>query len=286
MTFNLACRVLFCSTGVPLSSGDFNPGLQLFEDQKTHEAADGDMIKFPSALDAYMSVPADFDSELVFKTTIALYEPQYIEHINDLAEPLRVINAFEEVYEVREIIFAEQELVGMYKGITATNETVRPFEPVGRVVLAPTIIEDGWDNHPTLAEGRADNPGKTVSLYMDHNVLAHLGVGMKMRAIVCELNLDGSGLAFIKEVAELLPSFHVYLPQSLMMHYKPPRPDARPPPAAEDPDTEERRMAALMAEEEEREVKELRKVDPELDRDLQETEDAEALDKVMKLTKI
>lgn len=283
--FNLACRVLFCTTGVPLDSGDFNPGYLLYQDKNTYEVVDGEMVKYPDALDPCMTVPADFDAQLVFRSTIALHEPEHIARINDPSDPVRVINAFEEVYEVREIAFAEQELVDIYRGISEANDTVRPVEPVGHIVLVPTIIEDGWDNHPTHPEGRADNPGKPISLYMDQNVLEHLVVGMKLRATVCELNLGG-GLEFIKEVAELLPSFHVYLPQSLMMHYKPPKPDTRPPPSADDPHAEDRRMAALMAEEEKSDLKEMRKVDPELNREMQEMEDVEALKKAMAQTKV
>ncbi|KAJ4415778.1 hypothetical protein N0V82_007140 [Gnomoniopsis sp. IMI 355080] len=246
--FNLACRVLFCSTGAPLDSGDFNPGYHLYQDEKVYSLPDGETIKFPDALDPCVTVPANFDAQLVFRSTIALHEPDHIARINDPSDPVRVINAFEEVYEVREIVFAERKLVDIYEGITEANKTARSVQPVGHIVLLPTIIEDGWDNHPTYAEGRVDSPGKPISLYMDHDVLKHLGVGMKMRATVCQLNL-GSGLEFIKEVAELVPSFHVYLPQTLMMHYKPPKPDTRPPPSADDPDAEDRRMAALMEQE-------------------------------------
>lgn len=284
--FNLACRVLFCSTGVPLDPGDFNPGFQLYQDGKTYEPATGKTAKYPDALHPCMTIPHHFDAQLVFRSTIALHEPEHIARINDLSDPIRVIHAFEEVYEVVEIVFAKQELMDMYNGISGSDETVRAIEPVGHIVLVPTIIEDGWDNHPTLAEGRADNPGKPISLYMDHNVLEHLSIGMKMRVTVCKLNLGDEGLEFIKEVAELLPSFYVFLPQSLMMHYKPPKPDTRPPPSAEDPELEDRRMAALMADEEQQEIKELRKLDPELDREMQEMEDVKALEKVMAQTKI
>lgn len=283
--FNLACRVLFCSTGIPLDPGDFNPGFELYEDRKTYELADGKTFKYPEALDPCMTLPTNFDPQLVFRSTIALHEPEHIARINDSSDTLRVINAFEEVYEVAEIVFAQQQLVDMYIGISGSDDTIRAIEPVGHIVLIPTITEDGWDNHPTHAEGRADNPGNPISLYMDHNVLEQLNVGMKMRVTVCELNL-GDGLEFIKEVAELLPSFHVFLPQSLMMHYKPPKPDTRPPPSAEDPEAEDRRMAALMADEEQQEIKELRKVDPELDREMQEMEDVKELEKVMAQTKI
>lgn len=283
--YNLACRVLFCSTGVPLDPGDFNPGFELYEDRKTYERADGSTVKYPEALDPWMTLPTNFDPQLVFRSTIALQEPEHIARINDPSDPLRVINAFEEAYEISEIVFTEQQLVDMYSGISGADDTIRTIEPVGHIVLVPTIIEDGWDNHPTHAEGRADNSGQPISLYMDHSVLGHLNVGMKMRVTVCELNLGG-GLEFIKEVAELLPSFHVFLPQSLMMHYKPPKPDTRPPPCAEDPEAEDRRMAALMADEEQQEIKELRKVDPELDREMQEMEDVKELEKVMAQTKI
>lgn len=283
--FNLACRVLFCSTGVPLDPGDFNPGFELYEDRKTYELADGKMVNYTEALDPCMTLPANFDPQLVFRSTIALREPDHIARINNDSDSLRVINAFEEVYEVAEIVFAEKQLVDMYNGISGSDDTIRDIEPVGHIVLVPTIIEDGWDNHPTHAEGRTGKPGNPISLYMEHNVLKHLDVGMKMRVMMCELNL-GDGLEFIKEIAELLPSFHVFLPQSLMMHYKPPKPDTRPPPSAEDPEAEDRRMTALMADEEQQEIKELRKVDPVLNLEMQEMEDVKELQKVMAQTKI
>ncbi|CAN8102758.1 unnamed protein product [Discula destructiva] len=285
--FNLACRLLFCSSGVPLATNEFMPDHKLYKDKKKHELIDGEMVKAPGAASACIAVPSNFDAELVFNTTMALHEPEHIERINNSANLLRVNNTFDETYEVKEVVFADQSLVDVYAGITKRDTTLRPVEPVGHAILVPTIIEDGWDSHPTLSEGRAANPGTPISVYLDHTVLAPLGVGMKLRATVCYLDLGGGvGLEFIKEVAEIVPSFHVFLPQTLMLHYKAPRPDTRLPPSADDPDVEERRLAAITADEERADIKAMRKLDPELDHEMRAVEDGEALQKLMARSKI
>lgn len=287
--FNLACRILFCTTGTPTNSNnrdflaiDPTAGeLVMYEDKKPAEY--GETIKFPNSFDTAILAPANFDAETVFKTTIALHEPQHIARLNDTKKPIRVINAFEECYEVQDITFAPADLVAAYQGITKHDGTLRPVGPVGHVVLLPTIIEDGWDSRPTHESGRADNPGRPISLYMDHAVLMHLRNGMKLRLTVCELDI---GVEFVKEVCEVLPSFHVFLPQSLMMQWKPPRPDVRPPPSADDPGAAERRELEQLEREEADAMREQRKVDPELDRELREAEDANVLEKAMERVKI
>lgn len=287
--FNLACRILFCTTGKPKNSD--NPDVLvidptadevvMYEDKKAAEY--GELVKFPSSFDTVVLAPANFDAEAVFKTTIALHEPQHIARLSDTAKPICVTNAFEECYEVKDISFAPDDLVAAYRGVTKHDGTLRPVGPVGHVVLLPTIVEDGWDNHPTHESGRGDNPGRPVSLYVDHAVLRHLRAGMKLRLTVCELDI---GVEFVKEVSEILPSFHIFLPQSLMMHWKPPRPDARPPPSADDPGAAERLELEQLEREEADAVREQRKVDPELDRELREAEDADVLEKAMERVKI
>lgn len=255
----------------------------MYEDKKNHELAVGEVVKVPGAIDAAVLAPANFDAKRVFLTTLTLHEPDMMEPGVEPAKRIRVVNTYEDVYEVKEVVFAPKEFVSIYKAITSHDTTLREIGPVGYVVLSPTIIEDGWDDHPTLEEGRAANPGKAVNLYLDHAVMDHLDVGMKLRLAICETNI---GLDFIKECREVLPSFHVFLPQTLMIHWKAPRPNDRPPPSAEDQDREERQMQAEFEKEEREMIKEQRKVDPELDRQMREVEDMKALEKAMETARI
>lgn len=257
--------------------------LTMYEDRKIAEGS-GEMIKPPGSFDTAVFAPADLDAERVFKTTIALHEPQLVNRVRDMqAKPVRVINAFEEAYEVKEIVFAEAHVEKLYEGLNEQNRDVRPVGPVGYVVLHPAVIENGWDKHPASASGRADDPGRPVSVYMDHAVLQHLRVGMKLRLTMCELDV---GLTFVKEVTEALPSFYVFLPQSLMMQWKAPRPDTRPPPSADDPDAAEAREREEVMREEREMVGEHRKIDPELDREMREMEEVHAVENAMKKSKI
>lgn len=290
--FNLACRILCCcSPGFttwsglsPASAAPGAPEFVMYEDKKDHELTAGEMVKIPGDTDATVLAPGNFDAERVFLTTIALQEPEMMERTKQMRDrPIRVNNVYEDVYEVKDIVFAPQEFQTLYKTATAHDHTVREIGPVGYIALVPTIIEDGWDNHPTLAEGRATNPGKPINLYLDHNVLAHVTVGMKLRLVICETDV---GLNFIKECREVRPSFYVFLPQTLMMHWKPPRSNDRLPPSAEDPDSGEMQMQTEMEREEREMIKEQRKVDPELDRQIKEVEDVRALEKAMEKAKI
>lgn len=287
--FNLACRILFCCPpGSAIQTlNDFSPinattpEFTMYEDKTNNELAAGEVVKVPGAIDAAFLAPANFDAERVFLTTLALQEPE-MERAKQLRDrPIRVVNCYEDAYEVKGIVFAPEEFNAMYKASTAHDSALREIGPVGYVVLVPTIIEDGWDSHPTLEKGR--NPGKPISLYLDHAVLGHLTVGMKLRLVICETDM---GLEFIKECREALPSFHVFLPQTLMMHWKPPRLNDRLPPSADDPLREERQMEAEIEKDERGMIKEQRKVDPELDRQMREVEDGRALEKAMEKAKI
>lgn len=293
--FNRACRVLFCSSSVTHSPDDFYSDHQLYEDKKAHELSPGEMVTAPGAVPSCIVVPTDFNRQMVFETTIALHRPDLIPLLitnTTTANRPRVTHTYDETYEVTALHPADAALIDVYAGITQHDLTLRAVSPVGHAVLTPSIIEDGWDNHPTLAEGRRGGPGKPVTVFLEHAVMAQLGVGVKLRATMCHLEFLGGGggasatLEFVKEVSEVVPAWHVYLPQQLMVQYKAPRPDTRPPPSAMDPGVEQRRLEAISAEEEREEIKELRKVDLELDREMRELEDVEALQKLMARTEI
>ncbi|POS78713.1 hypothetical protein DHEL01_v202897 [Diaporthe helianthi] len=287
--FNLACQVLFCSarnaSSVSLGSTDSK---NLPNDMATWDVE-------TNCWDTGISAPKDFDAERIFKATISVHEPGLISRVlQHTCDPIRVVNTYEDAFDVKDIIPPSDSITDIYNGIKSKAGKTRTIKPVGRAVLIPSIIEDGWDNHPTMAEGRSDE-GKPVSLYLEDTILANLKEGMKLRLTISQLNImgggnsssgGGDGIRFIRAWSEVLPSFHTFLPQSLMQHYKRPRLSDRPPPSVDDPDAEDR----AFLEEAEAETKEAekaeRRADSELDRQMKEQEQAEALLKVMERVKV
>ncbi|ROW04456.1 hypothetical protein VMCG_04956 [Cytospora schulzeri] len=278
--FNLACRILFCGTGktssVPLAA--------VTTDDVVYEEKTDASAKALGTWDSSIIAPKDFDAERVFKATISIQKPQLIDRVLKMSEqPIRVVKTYEDAYVVEEIFFSDNDTVDTYRGIKGKDGQPCVVSPVGHIVLMPTIIEDGWDNHPTLAEGRAGNPGRPVVIYLEHNIMENLKVGMKMRLIICELDM---GLEFIKECNAVLPSFHTFLPQSLMMNYKAPKPNERLPPSVDDPDAEDQQLYDILDSEDKEADKLARQLDPELDRQMREAEDDEALVKTMERVKV
>lgn len=273
--FHLACRILFCSSGKSIGGkGVTDDGLVMYEDKGL--STRDEIIETPGSCSTTFMAPAGFHPELVFKTTIALQDPNQIPRLIDAAKPIYVVSVFEEAYEVDEIVFAEEDMVRAYEGVTEQGSSFRAIGPVGFVALLPTSIEDGWDNRP--CRDAVGDSSKASLLLMDHEVLTQLRRGMKLRLTICELDI---GVRFIREVREVLPSFHVFLPQSLMLSWKTPRLSERPAPSADDPDAEERHEQEKLEGEDADDLSRQRKVNPALDRELRELEEEEALEKAM-----
>lgn len=283
--FNLACQVLFCSSGKASSEhlGTVD------SDTVYYEARPFDGVEHTNSWDTGIIAPENFDAERIFKATISIHEPGLIDRVLQHNEnPIRVVKIYDDAFVVKEIVAPSEDIINVYDGIKNKAGKTRTVKPIGRVVLVPTIIEDGWDNNPTLAEGRPD--GEPVSIYLEHTTLASLKEGMKLRMTICQLSIgsgsNGGGLAFIKACYEILPTFHTFLPQSLMMHYKPPRLSDRPPPSVDEPDAEDRAVLEEVEMDAKEAEKAERRANPELDRQMKEAEDAERLMKVMERVKV
>ncbi|KAG8167786.1 hypothetical protein KVR01_003475 [Diaporthe batatas] len=285
--FNTACQVLFCC--------DRNAGSDLPDSTDSESVSDemGVWDHDPSCWDASILAPQDFDAERIFKATISILEPGLIDRVlQHTYDPIRVVKTYEDAFAVKEIIPPDEEITNIYSGIKSKLGKTSTVEPVGRAVLIPSIIEDGWDNHPTVADGRRDE-GKPISLYFENQILVYLKEGMKLRLTICQLNIGGGGngggddgIHFVRACSDVLPSFHTFLPQSLMLKYKKPRLSDRPPPSVDDPDAEDR----IFLEEAEADAKDAekaeRQADSQLDREMKEQEQAEALLKVMERVKV
>jgi hypothetical protein len=103
------------------------------------------------------------------------------------------------------------------------------IKPCGRVTLKPIVLLDGFSRDED--QGPAPGIDSRESIVLEAALLDYLKVGMKMRLALCTLNI---GLKFIKTVIAVQPDYYVFLPQELMLTYKPPRPTNRPPPSVDD----------------------------------------------------
>lgn len=100
------------------------------------------------------------------------------------------------------------------------------------------LVRDEFSHGETME----DIPDTIEELVIEEELLKFLRPGDIIRVSLAELNI---GLKYMMNLPRILPSFYRFLPQSLMRHYKPPRPNERPAPSAldtaggEDEDTED-----------------------------------------------
>ncbi|KAI0889203.1 Argonaute siRNA chaperone complex subunit Arb1-domain-containing protein [Annulohypoxylon maeteangense] len=115
--------------------------------------------------------------------------------------------------------------------------------PCGLLQLKKSIIDHGYNNILRSGQFKIRNQGYQEFL-LEEKLLKKLSKDMKIRAIVCELDI---GLRFIKEIKDIRVSWDLFLPQMLMEGWKDPVPNERPPPSVSHPDAEEKVMATEFA---------------------------------------
>ncbi|PSS05115.1 Argonaute complex, subunit Arb1 [Coniella lustricola] len=280
--FNVACRVLFCSTGKPTCSNEGTDigrvGIVLYEDKQVKDSVGHKALY----LDTAFLVRADFDAEHVFKTTMRIWEPELMDRVDSMAlEPLRVVHTFTNSFEVIDIVLPDATIAEQYRRAESKRSEqskVRPAGPVGYLVLKPATLQDGWDRRAAPATSE-----DIISVYMDQVVLQYPQRGMKMRLTICELDF---GMKFIKGAGEVFPTFYEFLPQSLMLQWKTPRPHKRPPPSAADPEVAEELEEKEREKDEQEVLQEQRKQDGELNRELLELEEVRRMEKSMEKLRV
>ncbi|KAF6827735.1 Argonaute-binding protein 1 [Colletotrichum plurivorum] len=99
------------------------------------------------------------------------------------------------------------------------------FSAVGKLFVKPCIIEDGYD------DGNLVVSDQKSCFFVDDEILARLRVGFKMQMRVAKLH---NGFEFIKQVQSVLVAWHVFLPQTLMVHFKEPVANDKPARSVED----------------------------------------------------
>ncbi|KAL2153536.1 hypothetical protein VTH82DRAFT_4691 [Thermothelomyces myriococcoides] len=134
-----------------------------------------------------------------------------------------VTDTAEFTFEVLSIKFPTDAIRARYKAVNKHLASCFDIQPCGTIIVRPVIMHDGWDN--TMAATIPTEADKEVELVLEEDILRLLVVGMKLTIGICTLNV---GLKFINYVTQVRPSFYIFLPQELMLHYKEPVPNDRP----------------------------------------------------------
>lgn len=178
----------------------------------------------------------NMDNLVIFRVTVlfsVLVDDKIKKNLleDDVGNIYVVNNKEEKTYEVVETIQPNRKHVQKVEERLQKEGMAGKGKPAGILKLKPSVIEYGYGNELRLDEFDHDS-AKVEEYLLEDELLAKFEVGMKIRAVVCELNI---GIHFIKEVKEIRASFDQFLPQMLMDGWKEPVPNERPPPSASNP---------------------------------------------------
>ncbi len=143
---------------------------------------------------------------------------------------IEVVDEVRQTFEVVKICEPDEKLTRLYLGMKSPKGDTGTIKPCGKLTLKPIDFEDGYDKGSV--RGPAPGIGEKEEFVLDWTVLQHITVGMKLKLIVCMLNIN---FKFIKAFADVRPRYYTFLPQELMIAYKEPVANERPAPSVEDP---------------------------------------------------
>ena len=173
---------------------------------------------------------------IIFMATVATMDQDTVDAVvaANKTNAIKLVDTAEQAFEIVALHEPDEVATRNYLGVKdPTAGALGTIDPCGVVVLKPTFIQNGWDR------GSPEYVASTLTwerLVLNQQVMRHLVVGMKLRLVVCTLNM---GIKFIKEIIEICPSYYTFLPQELMLAYKEPIPSTRPARSADDPDVED-----------------------------------------------
>ncbi|KAI1647885.1 Argonaute siRNA chaperone complex subunit Arb1-domain-containing protein [Daldinia loculata] len=187
-------------------------------------------------------VPDHYDKLIAFRVTVfsSALDQKIKKRLMD-SDPttIHVVNTKEETYEVVDIILPRQRDIVMVKEQLEEAGHSGKGKPAGILVLKPSVVDFGFNNLPRPDQVDFTS-AESEDYLLEDDLLDKFDKGMKVKAIVCELNI---GVRFIKAVKDVRVSFDLFLPQILMENWKDPAPSTRPPPSASNPNAEEKAIA-------------------------------------------
>ncbi|PHH84809.1 hypothetical protein CDD83_1337 [Cordyceps sp. RAO-2017] len=178
--------------------------------------------------------PGDFDARAKFYSACALLGETSTLRLAARGADVGVVREDDCAIEVVEIEQPSQVVAQQFRRLHLGGKPLG-MAPMGRVLFKQATIEDGWET-PVVPMPVPDGaPG--IWLYFDVTALADLRPGMKMALRLVELE---TGVTFVKSLLRIVPTYHSFLPQLLMKHYKRPRDDERPAASVHDPHAEDK----------------------------------------------
>lgn len=170
-------------------------------------------------------------AQRVFYASVAAHTFLYDEVRSKPIDTIEVVDEVKQDFEVVRISEPDEGQTQLYLGVKDAAATTGKIKPCGVLTLKPLVIEDGYDKGSW--SGPAPGIKSVENFVLDWEVLRHITVGMKLKLIVCIMNVD---VKFIKAFADARPYYYTFLPQELMLTYKDPVPNPRAAPSIEDPD--------------------------------------------------
>ena len=268
-----------CLNALPRMPGQFNLAcVELFCKESAHRV-------FDDGLDPLLNTTAttnkDWNAAHIFRTTVELQNKVIGSKAAQMAKEdissIRIVRTREVELEITRLVRSprgvRERYAAMVKSLAEEAEEAKQpdgdQEPktsgedrgqeaardidgsapkmAGVVITKHYSIEEGIANQPRPDEDELAARGPEA-FFLDTDVMKLLRVGMKLRVVMHELNCD---INFVSVVKELLPSFHTFLPQELMVDWKEPKPNEREAPSEENPDAEEESADKEMDEDKE-----------------------------------
>lgn len=161
-------------------------------------------------LSKQVATPKTTNAKIVFYTSLALCSFEPVQKA--ISEPhLQVLRRVTCDVEVIGLKLPSDEQLPLARRFYYQGQTskTRPT-PLGLMYAKETTIEDGWYDPAQISQFDQD---EEICIVWDADLLKLIKVGMKLKLELFQLS---TGLFFVKNVEDLLPTFYTFLPQLLM----------------------------------------------------------------------
>lgn len=164
---------------------------------------------------------SEAESQRIFKTAIALSGTEEMFQAV-MAEEVRIVASEKRYFEVVKVEQPHPDIIAQCSVIQNTEGKTGYVKALGRLHVkawdGPDVEEEDMTDDEDNG-GSASTDDLVEAFLLEHDILDQFFVGLKMEAVVHELNI---GIKFIDYAAGLYCSFHTSLPNEKMSGWKEP----------------------------------------------------------------
>lgn len=166
---------------------------------------------------------SDIEAERIFKTAVAFAGDDSL-FLSAMKADINIVKTERKFYEVVEIERPSIKTIEEYASVKNSKGETGYIKALGVVRFkaweGPGLdVEDLTDDEDAVVEGAKVEDTPLESFWLEDEILELCFVGLKLEVVVHELNI---GIKFFDTVAGLHCSFHVFLPNEKMVHWKEP----------------------------------------------------------------